>query len=263
MNQAQKKDEKLVQFFNYLNEWNRKLDVNKLLANPMVDSSTSLLGLLAYASIQKYIDLFQREALSSPLDARFLTAGEISVLDRLGFVDLDLFDDQLCQENVEKIKRMYDQHLVEYMRLVEPNNYDNCFMGAVERNEVNRRSKETERAKNELVAQFKQRIIRLPYNLDTDNEDERIVGKLKLSSLNIFLNTRVVRLYETLRATPKYYQIPWIFYDVMCFLKQQVAQQRINTNNNSLNTSNMIPVCVPTSWMNAFSIEKLKNLRIE
>lgn len=137
---------------------------------------------------------------------------------------------------------------------VEVPSRESCFAGNIERVETNRRCEELERRKTGMVNRFKQYIIDLPYDLYGDGDEDTIVRKIKGSCVNIYLNTRVVRLYEMLRSTPKYYQIPWLFYDLLCFLKQSVQLNNQQTNS--------IPVCVSNDWMNCFSAEKLKNLNL-
>lgn len=245
---SNKKDEKLVYFFNYLKDFVKGLDIERTLSSP---SYVSLLGLLAFAAIQKYIEIFRREELASPSDARFLTNEDERVLDQHGYIDIDLKDEQLDHLNVEKIKRKYDRFLAEYMRLEQIK--ESYFSGAYERSEINRHSKELEQLKSDMVSQMKNYISDLPY--DSNDDDCPIIYKLKKAKINIFLNTRIVRLYYLLRNTPKYYQIPWLFYDLLCFLKQSVQMLKKN--------SSSIPTCIPNECMNCFSAEKLKNLRIE
>lgn len=249
LSESKKKDEKLVEFFKFLKEYTKNLDLERTLSKP---SSVSLLGLLAFASIKKYIELFMRHEQLPASGGRFLTHDDERALDQCGLIYLNLYDEQIQSANIEMIKRRYDRFLAEYMR-VDPNEKENIFMGAVERVEMNRHSKELERLKANMVLQMKNHIIDLPY--DQTINDDLFTSKLKSSSINIFLNTRIVRLYHLLRDTPKYNQIPWLFYDLLCFLKQSVQH--------SQNQTNLVPICVPNEWINCFSSEKLKNHRIE
>lgn len=248
LSESSKKDEKLLNFFSYLKDFARPLDLDQILSHP---SSTSLLGLLALASIKKYIEIFRREELALPSDARFITNADKQVLDQRGLIDIDLNDEQDLPSNVEKIKRRYDQFLGEYMRLEQVK--ESYFSGAYERAEIKRHSKELEQLKSEMVTRMRKYIIDLPY--DTNADDDPSIRKIKKSSMNMYLNTRIVRLYDMLRSTPKYYQIPWLFYDVLCYLKQSVQLFKSGTNS--------IPIAIPNEWLNCFSAEKLKNLKIE
>ena len=107
---ASTKDEKLRGLYRLVAS--KFSDLGVLLA----DSSRSLIGLLMFSSIKKFVQVMRRDD-ESPFDGCFLRPEHIRELERLNLADTaNIVDIQLKPENLAEIKRRYDELSRELMR---------------------------------------------------------------------------------------------------------------------------------------------------
>ncbi|RMZ97419.1 putative RNA-dependent RNA polymerase 1 [Brachionus plicatilis] len=157
--------------------------------------------------------------------------------------------------------KIEEENLKEIVKKIENGNQiqkDKCdlFKGMYERQESKNYCSEKDKQKAEFANEFRDFVVNLKYFREEINDKN--MKKSVYSFNGLYFRSRVVNLYKTFKNEEKFkYQIPWMFYDVLCLMKN------FCNDNLSPKVSQVFPTMIPFSMSadstNIFSTKKLSN----
>jgi hypothetical protein len=226
---ARSKEDKIDALYDILSK-KRPLSPDQL-------EQSSLVGRLMHATIQMFLKVCRasRDENESIRGGRFLKKEEIDLLMEHRLIDTDLDDIQLSDENLARLKRRYAKYVQDVMAIESKENSllgngwcgetgdAGAYMGSIERQAIADRVLKLSELKLKLANDFKRFVIDLDYMTDERDLPEFIRRSMHTPN-DIFIRTRVVRLYEIYGQHSSYYQIPWIFYEILAYLKNSLSQ---------------------------------------
>ena len=134
----------------------------------------------------------------------------------------------------------------------------------VERNHIKKSQNEHELQIAEYTIQLKQRILEIPI------KDQKIFDDISKNSKNdlfksilnadngLLVQSKIVQLYLKFRDNQRFYDIPWLFYDTLCSLKNFINLKKSTKLSRILYRSQ--PYTIPIDLVKAFSTTKIINL---
>lgn len=246
------KEEKFYSLAEILNRQSIELD--------KVDQNNhrySLLGCLATIAIKKYLSLISK--LDNSMNGQFLTENEIQILVKNKKISLDICQESIRLENLKIIKQEYKKFISEIIEL------DNVikkkttrgefkfFMGMYEKQTKNEAFSYKEQQRIELINNFRKFVVNLKYS-ENDLTDENFKNSVYCLD-GYYFRSRLVSLYLDLKDEEVNYQIPWMFYDVLCYLKNYCNDNK--SQKNFISLGDLTPFSIASEYINVFSNKKL------
>ena len=127
---------------------------------------------------------------------------------------------------------------------------------------IKKATKKYEKEQAKLTIELKSRILQVPISdqdmLDKLYENSNDLVKSMLDADNgVLVQSKIVKLYLALRDDPKYYDVPWLFYDVLSTLKNFINLKK-NPSSSILHCTQ--PYTIPFDLVKAFSTAKIIKL---
>lgn len=254
---ADTKDDKMKNLYTILLV--KRIDINSNSSKKHAKES-SLLGELMNLTYAKFIDIYEKSSMVNDENVQFISSTDIETLKKHRIIDSNIDYYELNPSQLEQTKRAYRTLVHEYKRIeqkVERQSVSNKkYVGEIERNIIDRQIQQLNEDKLKLTKEFKNMIINLDYyNLNLDNAPE--VCRVSMHSFNdIFLRTRILNLYLKWKNTSFYYQIPWLFYEILVYLKNQSSLIQ-----DTRQTTNFIPFSLPVNYATNLSFNRLLRLK--
>ncbi|RNA01896.1 putative RNA-dependent RNA polymerase 1 [Brachionus plicatilis] len=214
----------------------------------------SLLGCLAAISIKKYLKLISQ--IDQPLYGQFLSDDEIEILSKNKKINLNISKQSIRLENLKMIRQEYSKFVMEVKKLDGKIKEDRkqeikLFTGMFEKQAKKEAVSKKEQQKIGLINKFRNFVVNLKYS-DRELDDENYVNSVYCLD-GYHFRSRVVTLYLDLKDE----EIPWMFYDILCYLKNYCNNKICHKV--SLALPDLTPFSLATECTNVFSATKLSN----
>jgi hypothetical protein len=226
---------------------------------------SSLVSQLVYLTLKKYIQLIENDLDKSPSGV-FLTSDDINLLKKHKQIDPSIAYDTDAIECIKKEFGSYlgrlDQAKLKGMPVKRQKSELDHFVGMVEKNMIKKATKKYEKEQAKLTIELKSRILQVPVS-DQDMLDKLyencndLVRSMLDADNGVLVQSKIVQLYLALRNDPKYYDIPWLFYDVLSTLKNFINLKK-NPSSSILYCTQ--PYTIPIDLVKAFSSAKIIKL---
>ena len=233
-----------------LNELLRKKNIKD------INEDSSLLANIISKAVDKFYVVERKRHQNQ--NGEFLTEKEIKILEKNGFI-FDSSSRQIDREILKKIEEEYKSYCKNIIKMnnnniESENGKSEKFKGIYERQLEKKVCSEKEKIKAKLANDFRNYVLNLRYFIRDNISDENLKKSVK-SLDGIYFKSRVVSLYEVYRNDEINYQIPWMFYDVLCYLKNLCNDKLSEKVSNVI--PNMIPFNLCAENTTIFSTSKL------
>ena len=218
----------------------------------------SLLGCLATIAIKKFLSLVSK--LDNSINGQFLNDYEIQILIKNKKINLNICQESIRSENLNLIKQEYRMLISEITKLEnkfksESSRELKLYTGMYEKQAINEAISRKEQLKINLINKFRKFVVNLKYS-EKDLTDENYKNSVYCLD-GFYFRSRLVSLYLDLKNEKVNYQIPWMFYDVLCYLKNYC-----NDNQSCkafIALGDLTPFSMPSEYINSFSAKRLSN----
>ena len=218
-------------------------------------SNRSLLSCLTQMAIKKFLDIVSKKE-EENFKASFLDQEDIDLLIKYKKISLDISNESIKKKNLNKIKQEYENFVKNIKRIDKKNIKSENFtlyQGMYERQTRENSSSKKEIEKVELIEEFRNFVINLKYSSEEIFEENLRQSVFCLDGF--YFRSRLVSLYLDLKDENVFYQIPWMFYDVLCYLKNFCNDKRSKRTLSSL--PSLVPFTIAAECTSVLSTKKL------
>ncbi|CAF0875498.1 unnamed protein product [Brachionus calyciflorus] len=246
-----KKEEKFEKLAEILKS--RNFNFNRIESS----SEYSVLCCLASMGAKKFIELMSKK---ETLQGEFLSHEDLKLLVKHKKINLNISSEPIRLTNLAHIKCEYRKYIEEVKKLEAKYKNDNnkdlkMFAGQYEKQVRESSGSKKDVLKAKLTEKFRDYVINLKYS-NKEIEDNDLLESIH-SLDGYYLRSRVVSLYNDLKHEELFYQIPWLFYDVLCYCKNFCNDKKSRKVSSVLPT--LVPFSLSTECTRAFSAKKLAN----
>lgn len=221
-----------------------------------IDQDSSLLAILITRAVEKFNVIEKKRHQNH--NGEFLTKEEIIILEKHNLI-FDSSSRQIDIKILNQIEQEYKSFTTKILKLNSNSETSNKnmekFKGMLEKQLEKKVCSEKEITKALYCSEFRNFVLNISY-FDQDISDKNLI-KSVYSLDGIYFRSRVVGLYEEFKNDEHKYQIPWMFYDVLCYMKNFCNDKLSEKASNVL--PNLIPFSLSAENTAIFSTNKLNN----